>query len=86
MQLTDHSIKRAQQRGISLNLLSKVIELPSRYYSRKYAPGNAKKLIFTKKTLNKALNDQVIDPKEFDKLKGVCLVSSKNVLVTIYHI
>ena len=86
MELTQHSIKRAQQRGISVNLLSKVIELPSRYHSRKYAPGNAKKTIFTKKTLNRALNDKVINPKEFDKLKGICLVTSKNLLVTIYHI
>lgn len=86
MQLTEHSIKRAQQRGISFNLLSKASNLPSRYYARKYAPGNAKKTIFTKKTLNRALIDKVIEPNEFDKLKGVCFVTSKDVLVTIYHI
>ena len=48
MQLTEHSIKRAQQRGISLDLLSKAANSPSKYFSRKYAPGNAKKMIFTK--------------------------------------
>jgi len=86
MQLTEHSIRRAQQRGISLNLLSKAIDLPSKYYSRKYAHGNAKRHVFSKKTLNKALNDKCIEPREFDKLKGICLVSSKDVLITIYHI
>lgn len=86
MELTEHSIRRAQQRGISLDLLSKAANSPSKYFSRKYAPGNAKKMIFTKKTLSKAVFDNHILPTEYDKLKGICLVTSGNTLITIYHI